>query len=209
VETDVDSHASCRRGQAPALEIRLLGPMTVSRGGDALPLPASRKVRALLAYLALAPHPVSRSRLCDLFWDVPQDPRGELRWCLSKIRSLIDEAGHSRIKAEADAIRLDLSGCIVDAVEIIRAVELGVDTVPAERLMTVSAMSAGEFLDGLELERSPLFDTWLTARRRQLRDCRAAMLERLVQIVPGDNVFPHLDAWLQLARSISGCTKPC
>ena len=40
------------------LQVRLLGPLTISRDGVALALPASRKVRALLAYLALAPHAV-------------------------------------------------------------------------------------------------------------------------------------------------------
>jgi DNA-binding SARP family transcriptional activator len=49
-------------------------------------LPSSRKVRALLGYLALASRPVTRSQICELLWDVPNDPRGELRWCLSKIR---------------------------------------------------------------------------------------------------------------------------
>ena len=52
--TIVDSHASRRPGEIPTLEVRLLGPMTVSRGGVAMSLPPSRKVRALFAYLALA-----------------------------------------------------------------------------------------------------------------------------------------------------------
>ncbi len=71
----------------PPVEVRLLGPLAVRRHGVAAALPASRKVRALLAYLALAPHPVRRSQLCELLWDGPSDPRGELRWCLSKIRT--------------------------------------------------------------------------------------------------------------------------
>ncbi len=56
-------------------------------------LPPSRKLRALLAYLALAREPVSRSQLCELLWDAPSDPRGELRWCLSKLRRLLDSPG--------------------------------------------------------------------------------------------------------------------
>ena len=75
----------------------MLGPITIRRDGTTLALPASRKVRALLAYLALASLPVSRSALCDLLWDVPNDPRGELRWCLSKIRSLLDGGGCQRV----------------------------------------------------------------------------------------------------------------
>jgi hypothetical protein len=37
----------------PSVHVRMLGPLTVSRDGVTLTLPASRKVRALLAYLAL------------------------------------------------------------------------------------------------------------------------------------------------------------
>ena len=97
------------RGRAHAL--RLLGPMTISRDGAPLALPASRKVRALLAYLALAPQPVARSKLCELLWDVPNDPRGELRWCLSKVRGLLDEPGRRRVRHRGDTIALDLADC--------------------------------------------------------------------------------------------------
>lgn len=189
----VDSEASRRLDGVPALEVRLLGPMTVSRGGAAVALPASRKVRALLAYLALAPHPVTRSRLCELLWDVPQDPRGELRWCLSKIRGVLS----GRVEAQAGTIRLDVSGCRVDAAEVSRAVAQGVEGLPAERLRALGAMCAGEFLEGLDMDRSPA-ETWLAAERRRFRSCRVAVLERLVQTVQGDEAFAHLDAWLQM-----------
>ena len=195
----MDSRAAHRPAEAPALEVRLLGPMTVSRGGVALPLPQSRKVRALFAYLALAPHPITRSRLCDLLWDVPQDPRGELRWCLSKIRSLVDGLGGRRVETHGDTIRLDLSGCRVDAVEIVGAVAAGIEQLPAECLARLSALFAGAFLDGLEIGRSPLFETWLAAERRRFRGYRLAVLEHLARITSGDAAFVHLEAWLQLS----------
>jgi DNA-binding SARP family transcriptional activator len=55
------------------LEIRLLGRLEVLRDGRQQALPASRKVRGLLAYLALAGHPRRREELCDLFWE--DEPR--------------------------------------------------------------------------------------------------------------------------------------
>src|SRR6516162_2995619 len=88
-------------GQRP-IQVRMLGPLKIRRDGAPLTLPASRKVRALFAYLALAPRPVSRGRLCELLWDIPNDPRGELRWCLSKIRSLVDNGGRRRVLARDD-----------------------------------------------------------------------------------------------------------
>src|SRR5215475_3894696 len=119
----------------PALRIRVLGPVAVTRRGVPVPLPRSRKVRALLAYLALVPGPISRSRLCDLLWDVPNDPRGELRWCLSKLRGLLDEGPRRRVVAAApDTVALDLSDALVDAVEVARALGAGVGSLSRERL---------------------------------------------------------------------------
>src|SRR5688500_7418467 len=78
------------------MRFRLLGRLELSRAGNEVGLPASRKVRALLGYLVLASRPVTRSQICELLWDAPNDPRGELRWCLSKIRGLIEEKARKR-----------------------------------------------------------------------------------------------------------------
>ena len=110
------------------LEVRLLGTLSVARDGAAVALPPSRKVRALFGYLALAPQPAGRSQLCELLWDVPNDPRGELRWCLSKIRSLVDEPGRRRVDTRGDTVALDLADCFVDAIEVAAATREGIET---------------------------------------------------------------------------------
>ena len=199
VEMPVESHRPGRAGGAAALQVRLLGPLTVSRGASTLALPASRKVRALFGYLSLAPHAVTRSQLCELLWDVPNDPRGELRWCLSKIRRIVDQPGRRRVEAQADTIRLELADCVVDAIEINQAVQEGIETLATERLRTLSALFVGDFLEGLEVDRNPVFNSWLVAQRRRLRGCHAAVLEHLVRKVPDDEIFAHLETWLQLA----------
>src|SRR4029077_405812 len=112
------------------------GPLVITRNDVALTLPASRKVRGLFAYLLLSQHPVSRSQLCELLWDVPNDPRGELRWCLSKIRGLIDEPGRPRVDTQADTVRLDLADSRVDAIEIARAAQT-IATIGSERLRSL------------------------------------------------------------------------
>ncbi|MGK9169030.1 tetratricopeptide repeat protein [Inquilinus limosus] len=183
----------------PPIELRLLGPMAVRRHGVAVALPASRKTRALLAYLAMAPHPVGRSQLCELLWDGPSDPRGELRWCLSKIRGLVDEPGRHRVVASADAIRLELADGFVDAVEIARAAQQGIAAIAPERLRAMTALFAGEFLEGLEIEHSPGFTSWLAAQRRRFRGCRAALLEHLATGDEDEERLGHLEAWLELA----------
>lgn len=177
----------------------MLGSLAAWRDGAALALPRSRKARALLAYLALAPQAVTRSRLCELLWDAPNDPRGELRWCLSKVRSLVDERGRRRVHTRDDTIWLDLADCHVDALEITRATEEGLATLALERGRALSALFAGDFLEGLEIDRSPAFGGWLTAQRRRFRGCHAALLEHLARRVSDDKAFVYLEKWLQLA----------
>lgn len=101
-------------GEASSVEVRLLGPVRVLRAGAEVDLPRSRKTRALLALLALAREPLSRARLCDLLWEGPSDPRAELRWCLSKLRAVVDEPGRRRIDADPSVIAFDRSGVLVD-----------------------------------------------------------------------------------------------
>ena len=199
VEKRVDSNRPGRPGSDPAIRVRMLGPLAISREGRALALPASRKVRALFAYLALAPLAVSRSQLCELLWDVPNDPRGELRWCLSKIRTLIDERDRRRVHTRDDSIGLDLSDCFVDAIEVAHAIAEGIETLAPERQRALAALFAGDFLEGLEIARSPVFNGWLTAQRRRFRGCHAALLEHLARTVPDEEAFGYLEQWLQLA----------
>jgi DNA-binding SARP family transcriptional activator/tetratricopeptide (TPR) repeat protein len=187
------------RPSGPSLHVRMLGPMTIARDGRALSLPASRKVRALLAYLSLAPLPMARSQLCDLLWDAPNDPRAELRWCLSKIRGIVDERDRSRVATCENTVRLDLADCFVDVIEVGRAVSAGMDTLAPERERALLTLFNGDFLEGLEIEHSPVFNGWLTAQRRRFRAAHAALLEHLVRSVPDDEAFAHLEAWLQLA----------
>src|SRR5690606_21013316 len=108
-----------------SVHLRLLGNLEVSRHGESLRLPPSRKVRALIAYLVLSPHPLSRERLCELLWDIPNDPRGELRWCLSKARMLLDEPEHRCVDATAGNVSLSLGNCYVDAIDVDRCVQQG------------------------------------------------------------------------------------
>jgi DNA-binding SARP family transcriptional activator/TolB-like protein len=183
----------------PALRVQLLGPFAMSRKGRKLALPASRKVRALFAYLALAPRPAGRSQLCELLWDVPNDPRGELRWCLSKIRTAIEEPGHKRILTVEDTIQLDLKDCFVDAIEIDRATRAGIETLSPDRKRELAALFNGDFLEGLEIDRNPEFGGWLTAQRRRFRACHSALLEQLALNLPDDEALGYLEKWLQLA----------
>ena len=110
-------------GCAP-FEVRLLGEFELRRGGAAVALPASRKTRALLAYLLLTARPVRRERLCEIFFDIPDDPRGALRWSLSKIRALLGD-GAGLLSADRERVAIDPSGFFfdIDRPDPLRALE--------------------------------------------------------------------------------------
>lgn len=183
----------------PGLQLQLLGPLVLRRDGKAIALPASRKLRALLAYLALAPRPVGRSPLCELLWDAPSDPRGELRWCLSRLRAALDDPGRARVVSEGDAIRLYLGDCDVDANDLGQAIRAGIETLTPVRQRALVGQVHGDFCEGLELDDSPAFGAWLAAQRRQLRAGHAALLAQLATRLPPAEAFTYIEQWLHLS----------
>jgi DNA-binding SARP family transcriptional activator len=175
------------------LQVGMLGLLTVSSDGGSVDLPASRKVRALLAWLALAPRATSRERLCELFWENTADPRAELRWHLSKLRAIV---GAERIRQDQDCVRLDLADCQVDAREVQRRIQTGVASLSPQRLRELHGFFRGEFLEGLELDHCPQFMAWVLAQRRRYRDWRIALLEQLAVREPDS--LGHLEKWLEI-----------
>jgi DNA-binding SARP family transcriptional activator len=184
------------------LFVRLLGPVGVTRNDVPVALPRSRKVRALLALLALESSPLSRSRLCDLLWNVPNDPRGELRWCLSKLRGVLDDAGRRRIVTSGhDHISLDLSDCLVDAIEIDRVAKAGLEHATLEQLDELRGFFGGDLLEGMQMDESSEFTGWLAAQRHRYRAMHVALLGELTARYPpgSSDTFRCLEGWLQLA----------
>ena len=94
--------------------LQVLGNLTVRWRGGAVPLPASKKTRALLGYLALSQGPHGRGELCDLLWDGPADPRGALRWSLSRLRAVLERDGQKRILADRESVSLTSNGVDLD-----------------------------------------------------------------------------------------------
>ena len=189
-------------GRGPAAELRrvgsgprifVLGPLRIERDGQDVALPPSRKVRALLGYLAIAPRPVPRAKLCDLLWDVANDPRSELRWCLTKIRPLIDEPAKPRLIADRDWVGLDGSALAVDAQEYQRLFEPVLRSGSIADLRSLVTMVGGDLLEGLYVERSPLFETWLAGERHKFVAWHLQVLQRLTQLLP-----PNAEELLEL-----------
>jgi DNA-binding SARP family transcriptional activator len=182
------------------LEFRFLGDFAVLRDGQALPLPPSRKTRALLAYLCLQPRRFRREQLSELLWHVPDDPLGSLRWSLSKLRRLVDDAGHERLLTDRTSVGFDADGVAVDVCELHRLVGAGLAQAPTPQLEQAAARHRGSFLEGLEFSNFHDFHTWCVAQRGQALLDRATLLAALVVRLEGEpeRALPHARALVDL-----------
>lgn len=159
------------------LSIQLLGEIEVRRGGKRLALPQSKKTRALLAYLILTRKTHRRDRLCALFWDVTDDPRGALRWSLSKLRSLVNEGDTKRIVADRESASFEPAGAQID---VDRVCSSSIEDARTEDLEDCAKTFRGELLEGLELPDFHDFQAWLVAEREDLRARQRKILSTLV-----------------------------
>src|SRR6185369_7378723 len=96
------------------LHINLLGPLEIRRGKQIVELPSSKKTRALLGYLVANARTHRRDRLTELLWDIADDPKGGLRWCLTKIRPLVDDRERTRILADRETVEFRAEEAQVD-----------------------------------------------------------------------------------------------
>ncbi len=178
------------------LTIQTLGELTVHSGGEVLPLPASKKTRALLAYLLLTMRPHRRDRLCELFWEVPDDPRGALRWSLSKLRRVVNDAVTERLVADRERVRFRDVDVEIDIRAITTRLEqrgLGV-----EELCQIAVRLQEPLLDGIDLPNQEQFQSWLTAERQDVLNLGSRVAQRLAlhaDLPPGQTLRWY-KAWL-------------
>lgn len=184
----------------PSLHIRLLGKLQVELNGSVQRLPPSRKARALLGYLVATEREHSRQALCDLLWDGVSDPRGELRWCLSKVRPLVDEDGACRLVSSRGSVRFESRGAAVDLRAIRSAMGNGPASMPLEALEQLARRFTGELLEGLELDELHGYHAWCLGERQRVRRIRAAVLAELVQRLREDpgRALTYAYGWLAL-----------
>ena len=168
------------------LEFRVLGEFEVVRDGATVTLPPSRKTRALLAYLALSRQKHRRERLCEIFWDVPDDPRGALRWSLSKIRPLVDDPGCPRLVADRQRVELRTQGVEVDFFAAHSCTEAG--AARPDDFVRAASLFRGPLLADLDLSAHSEFHTWLLGLREDARKLHSWILRTLTEQLA---VTPH------------------
>jgi TolB-like protein/Tfp pilus assembly protein PilF len=161
------------------LELRVLGELEVIRDGAPAMLPPSRKTRALLAYLALTRHKHRRERLCETFWDVPDDPRGALRWSLSKIRPFVDDPVCPRLVADRQTVELLTEALDIDFFAAQACA--GDEAAETAELARAASSFRGPLLADLDLPSNNEFHTWLLGLREDARKLQSQILRALTE----------------------------
>ncbi|HUG35819.1 MAG TPA: BTAD domain-containing putative transcriptional regulator [Candidatus Limnocylindrales bacterium] len=159
---------------APA-RLRLLGCLEVrSPAADPIDIP-SRKVRALLAYLAL---PLGRAHerdsLAALLWGDTTDEhaRHSLRQALSVLRRALPAA-----LLLDERVALDPAAVECDAADFERLARAG----DPESLEAAARLWTGDLLEGFHVDAEP-FEDWLRAERARLHDVAVDALGRLLAL---------------------------
>jgi len=161
------------------LEISVLGELAVLRDGERFTLPSSRKARALLAYLATTVRPCRREHLCELLWDLPDDPRGSLRWALSKLRPAVNHGDTLRIIADRERVTFEPNGAQVDILAIRKRLYDDPPFIPPSELRDMEEQLSRPFLDGLDNAGEDLFYMWLASERESINILHLNVLRRL------------------------------
>lgn len=156
--------------------IGLLGALSLQRAGADLPLPASRKTRALLAYLALEPRPHRRETLCELLWSRTDDPRAGLRWSLAKLRPLLGQ----RLETNRDTVFIRLDSETTDLKRLKGLLE-GPPIADTHQLQKYETSLAAGYLPGIDCSDSASFALWLESQRSGLRNMHERLLQRLCE----------------------------
>ena len=181
------------------LKVRLLGPLEIWRGSQRLELPSSKKARALLAYLIATSRAHRRERLVELLWDVADDPKGGLRWCLSKIRQLVDEPQKTRIVADRETVHFQPHQAQVDLFVLRERLQHGVSSLVLKELEDVANLFRGTFLEGLELPDYDDFQAWLVRTREDSLQQQLLVLRAIVSALSGNpaDAIPYARQLLQ------------
>jgi DNA-binding SARP family transcriptional activator len=159
------------------LRINLLGEPRISASDDsAIRLP-TKKVQALLIYLA-SPPGVARARdqLAGLLWsrNPEAQARTNLRQNLARLRKSLGDA-KGVITADAHRIALTADLAETDIVEFERLLSRG----DVASLETATELLRGEFAAGLHINEPP-FEDWIANERRRVSELAIAALGRLL-----------------------------
>jgi DNA-binding SARP family transcriptional activator len=161
------------------LRVRMFGGLALSLDDDPVELPASPRLRALIAWLALHPGPQPRSRVAGVFWPdvLERSARGSLRAALTALRDALGPAA-SHLVATRDTVALD--DVWVDVRELDQLLTRG-------ELERATQLAVGDLLPKLD-------DDWVDELREHYR---ARLAQAHAQLARG-GALEHARAWALL-----------
>ena len=145
------------------------------------------------------------------------DPRGALRWSLSRLRAIVDEPDLPRILAPRDSVAFAAQGAWIDVLALRERCAAGLDGAPLGELLALASEFRGELLEGLDLGDFLDFQAWCVAEREEARKLHATLLRALVSRLAGDprRRCPTRGRWppstrstRRRARSSCGSSRP-
>src|SRR5918997_1341601 len=189
--------------QEKRLSIRLLGPPEVGFGEQPPLRFGTKKILALLCYLAAegaTRH--QRRELAELLWPQSEERRARtsLRSALAKLRKTLGEDASHDEEARFLVVDSDLLGIEPKEVELdLESLEAAVslarsETSPAGgsssssaaddvgRLQAALGLYRGEFMEGFSVEDAPEFELWVEAERMRWRALFGELCERVSRL---------------------------
>jgi len=149
--------------------------------GQELTLPPSKKARAVLVYLFATNRPQRREHLCELLWELPNDPKGALRWCLSRLKKSFPEEQRGLFIADRERVILDRTDIRSDLDDISRMLDDG--ALSAERFSDAKAKLSQVFLPGMDMFELDQWTEWLRAEREAVLDLKARLYQDALELV--------------------------
>ena len=160
------------------LQLRLFGAFELRRGDGQHVQLATKKAKALLAYLAVQlGQPQQRAKLAAIFWEESSEEqaRESLRQTLTLLRKALSPEASERLLVHGDTLALASAVCSIDIHEF-EGLAASTQTKNLERAVQ---LYRGEFLEGFHL-RATEFERWLSAVRQELNEKAVNTLDKLL-----------------------------
>ena len=174
MKTVMDNLLTQETREQDSLKIFTLGGLSIQRGADPVSGFASRKVEALLVYLACTRFPQPREVLADLLWDERSQDRamGNLRVVLTSLRKQLAPY----VTITRDSVELNrAANSWLDATEmettLAAAFQNGSHPHPpstVQQMEQALALYQGKFLDGFYVRKCARFESWFLREQERL-----------------------------------------
>ncbi len=147
------------------VRMNILGGLQISQGSQVVEGFISRKVPALLVYLALSDRAISRTALMELLWGDMAESAAQvsIRKALSNLRQVLGES----VVITRDSVMFVHSSAQIDAVRFQQI--CAIPEASLEELHEAVDLYTGDLLEGFVVRDAAYFDDWLTTQRENLR----------------------------------------